>query len=111
MGGWPEFQKYGFTFHTTSDAPLTWDIVKAQLAPQNAGSPCHFTPFTFTWHWVDGGGHMMVATGYRTVNGVNYILVNNPLAVNVGSAQIITYDEYVAGDDHTHWNDYYDVKK
>ena len=30
-GGWPEFDKYGFTFQKTSDAPLSWEGVKSQI--------------------------------------------------------------------------------
>ena len=29
-GGWPEFDKYGFTFQKTSDAPLTWGNLQSQ---------------------------------------------------------------------------------
>lgn len=110
FGGWPQLQKYGVSFKTTSDNALPWNTVKDQLAPKVAAKECASAPFAFTWHWLDGGGHMMVATGYKTVNGQNYLLVNNPLEVDKGSLQIVLYDEYVAGDDHTHWNDYYDIK-
>src|SRR4051812_3146378 len=30
-GGWPEFDKYGFNFNKTSDAPLSWDSLKSQI--------------------------------------------------------------------------------
>lgn len=107
-GGWPEFSKHGISSHITQDAPLSWTAVKAQLAPRDPKNPCSFTPFAFSWHWTNGGGHMMVAIGYRTVNGVNYVIVNDPMAL-YGPA--MTYDEYAgATDDHTHWNDYYDIE-
>jgi Papain-like cysteine protease AvrRpt2 len=103
-GGWPEFNKYGFTSSHTSDMPLTWGQVRSQIY-------CKKKPFAFTWHWTGGGGHMMVARGYMTVEGTNYIYRNNPLPVGVGTADIITYDDYVSATGHTHWDDYYDITK
>ena len=103
-GGWPEFDKYGFTFSTTSDAPLTWAQVQDQIY-------CKGKPFAFSWHWTGGGGHMMVAHGYVTIDGVNYVSVDNPLPVGQGDEYTRTYDDYVSGTDHTHWNDYYDITK
>ena len=62
-GGWPEFDKYGYTARTTNNAPLPWVDVRAQLSPKDPKSPCRFTPFAFSWEWDDepGFGHMMVA--------------------------------------------------
>lgn len=54
---------------------------------------------------------MMVATGYVTIDGVNYVSVNNPWPPNVGDLYTKTYDDYVSGSDHTHWDDYYNVRK
>ena len=104
MGGWPEFDKYGYKFDVTSDAALTWAQVKDQIY-------CQKKPFAFSWHWIGGGGHMMVATGYATIANVHYVCVNNPLPVGQGDQYCHTYDEYVSGSDHTHWNDYYNVAK
>ena len=42
-GGWPEFDKYGYTFSVTADAPLTWDQVKKHIY-------CRKQPFAFSWH-------------------------------------------------------------
>ncbi len=104
VGGWPEFNKYGFTASNTSDAALSWKQITKQIF-------CKKKPFAFTWHWTGDGGHMMVARGYRTVDGVNWIERNNPLPVSVGTTDFITYDNYVSGSDHTHWDDYYDITK
>jgi hypothetical protein len=101
-GGWPEFEKYSFTFKTTSDAPLTWEQITQQIA-------CQKKPFAFSWHWSGSGGHMMVVIGYSTVAGTNYVTVNDPWAPNVGDVSIKTYTAYVSGSGYTHWNDYYDV--
>jgi hypothetical protein len=104
QGGWPEYEKYNFASQTTSDAPLSWDKVKDQIY-------CARKPFAFSWHWPGGGGHMMVAVGYITLNGTNYVVVNDPLPVGAGSQWVNTYDYYVGGPNmgHTHWNDYYDI--
>lgn len=100
-GGWPEPDKYGFTFSTTSDAPLTWEQVQSEIY-------CAGRPFAFSWHWPGGSGHMMVVTGYVTISGTNYVAVNDPWPPNVGEHYIYTYDWYdTAPGHHTHWNDYY----
>ncbi len=53
---------------------------------------------------------MMVAKGYLTLAGVNYVDILNPWAPCQGDEEIITYDRYNADPaDHTHWDDYYDV--
>jgi hypothetical protein len=103
-GGWPEFDKYGFTATLTSDAALSWEDLKKQIY-------CAKKPFAFSWHWNGGGGHMMVVTGYAVINNVNYVSINDPWAPNVGNQRFITYAEYVSGSDHTHWNDYYNITK
>jgi hypothetical protein len=108
-GGWPEFDKYGFTYQRTSDSALTWDQVRAETS-NSAG--CDQRPFAFSWHWPGGGGHMMVAIGYQTVNNVNYVEINDPWAPNVGDHRFITYDFYVASPgDHTHWDDFYKITR
>lgn len=70
-GGWPEYTKYGFTADQTSNAALTWAQVQGQIY-------CANKPFAFSWHWLGGGGHMMVAKGYLTVNNVQYVDINDP---------------------------------
>jgi Papain-like cysteine protease AvrRpt2 len=108
-GGWPEYDKYNFKADVTSDAPLSWDQLTNQIY-------CGKKPFAFSWHWNGGGGHMMVAMGYVTVNGVQYVSVNNPWppsssTMSGGVQEVYTYDKYIGGQaqDHTHWNDYYNI--
>jgi Papain-like cysteine protease AvrRpt2 len=111
LGGWPEFTKYGFTFKRTDSTALGWDELRSQLAP--AGSACKFAPVAFSWRWIGGGGHMMVATGYTTdASGRRYIYINDPWEPNVGATRTILYDVYdeLPGQ-HTHWDDYYDIKR
>jgi hypothetical protein len=94
-GGWPEYGKYGFSATTTADAPLSWEAVRMQIYCRKSG----------------GGGHMMVVIGYVSINGVNYVTINDPWAPNVGDQRTITYDAYVSGSGYSHWNDYYDITK
>jgi hypothetical protein len=106
-GGWPEFDKYGFSFKTTSNAPLSWRDLKSQISNQPY---CKAKPFCFTWRWPGGGGHMMVARGYISLMRMNYVAVLDPWAPCVGDEYIISYDYYCESPGHhTHWNDYYDV--
>lgn len=102
QGGWPEFAKYDFTDDRTSDSYLTWDQLREQIA-------CRKTPVAFSWHWIDGGGHMKVIYGYAVENGVNSLWVNDPWEPHIGAKQIITYEEYIAGSTHTHWDDFYNI--
>ena len=102
-GGWPQPDKYNFSYQTTSDAALSWSQLTDQIY-------CQRKPFAFSWHWPGGGGHMMVVVGYVTLNGTNYVTVNDPWPPNVGNQWINTYDWYVSSPgDHTHWNDYYNI--
>ncbi len=108
QGGWPEFPKYDFSADHTTDAALSWDQVKKQISP--GASPCRGTPFCFTWHWPGGSGHVMVAIGYKTEEGENFVEVNDPGPPNVGDHYWITYDYYVEHPGHhTHWDDYYNI--
>ncbi|MEA2207185.1 MAG: hypothetical protein QOE77_3961 [Blastocatellia bacterium] len=103
-GGWPEFNKYNFTASRTSNTALTWTQLTEQIY-------CKNKPIAFSWHWTGDGGHMMVARGYATIDGTNYVYINDPWAPNVGDQRIITYASYVSGSDHTHWDDFYDITK
>jgi hypothetical protein len=104
QGGWPEFTKYDFNHDRTSDQALTWDQLREQIA-------CRKTPVAFSWHWTDGTGHMKVIYGYDSRVGVNNLLVNDPLPAKpgLGERQTMTYEEYVSGSDHTHWDDFYNI--
>jgi hypothetical protein len=103
--GWPEFDKFGFTFDRTSSTALTWAQLREQIF-------CKRTPVAFSWGWPGGGGHMMVAYGYVTLNNVNYVSVFDPLPVNQGTDTIYTYDFWVASPGHhTHWDDFYNIRR
>lgn len=107
-GGWPEFDKYGFTFQRTSDTALTWAQLRKELAQK---SGCGKTPVAYSWHWTGGGGHMMVANGWVTVGGTDYVAILDPWAPCVGDARIIPYTEYVSGPNHTHWDDFHKIRR
>ena len=105
-GGWPEFAKYDFDSERLFGTHLNWDQLREQIA-------CKKTPVAFSWRWLIGGGHMMVVRGYTTSQGVKTLFINNPwppLPEGAGEQQIISYDEYIAGTDHTHWDDFYNIK-
>lgn len=106
-GGWPEFPKYNFSFKKTTDAALSWDTLRKQISTRPY---CKKRPFCFTWHHSWGGGHMMVAIGYTTVMGTNYVEIFDPWPPCVGDHSFITYGRYVSPPGKTHWDDYYDIR-
>jgi hypothetical protein len=106
-GGWPQFKKYGFN-NLLKHGPLTFEEITQEISPS-----CGNRPFAFSWHWLGSGGHMMVAVGYlhNFVDNSNYVIYDDPWPPNVGTDEVfITYDYFVAGANHTHWDDYYDVE-
>ena len=123
-GGWPDglYASAGLAWDRTTDAALDLGVLKHQVSQQKY---CARKPFAFTWHWNSGGGHMMVARGFQTVvipeqrigdftlpsMTFNMVEVNNPWPPNVGTHEWITYSNYVSGADHTHWNDYYNIRR
>jgi hypothetical protein len=87
---------------------LSWDQVREQIA-------CKDTPFAFTWRWVgdfdEGGGHMMVAVGYKVgPDGQKVVYVNDPLR-EAESPIPVDYDYYVRSSTHEHWDDFYNIRK
>ena len=107
QGGWPEFNKYGFTFKRTSNTALSWDDLTEELSQRPY---CGSTPVAFSWHWLGGGGHMMVVTGFVEVGGVRYVAIHDPWAPCTGDTRIITYSAYVSGSSYTHWDDFYEIR-
>jgi hypothetical protein len=121
--GWPDdlLTAAGLTWTRTTDSALSLAMVKSQISRQ---SSCWARPFAFTWRWTNGGGHMMVARGYRVLElrGVKFgeftlpglkidmVQVNNPLPVDVGTVEWVTYANYVSGAGHTHWHDYHSIR-
>jgi len=107
LGGWPEFDKYGFKFARTNNTPLTWDQIRRELS-ENPG--CGKTPIAFSWHWAGGGGHMMVIVGYSTIGNRRFVHIFDPWTPCQGESRIVPYEDYVSGSDYTHWDDFYRIR-
>jgi hypothetical protein len=107
QGGFPRFCAY--QFHALrKHEPLTWKELKQELSDEPGFKK---TPIAFIWKWLGGGGHVMVARGYREENGVRYVETLDPLSVcKGGDVQTVTYEEFVKGEHHTHWDDFYDIR-
>lgn len=101
VGGWPEFEKYGFSY-STYDGALSWASLVNEIN--------NYRPVAFSWGWTGGGGHMMVARGYTTLSNINYVDVNDPWPPNAGDQYLTTYSNYISGSDHVHWTDYYNIR-
>ncbi|KPK91872.1 MAG: hypothetical protein AMJ94_06250 [Deltaproteobacteria bacterium SM23_61] len=114
-GGWPEFNRYGFQSIHTTNAALSWEDLKKEISNSCF---CGRRPFAFTWRWPGpmGGGHMMVAMGYTTLSLLplkeNFVEIFDPWSPCIGDHRFITYDYYVQSPGHhTHWDDYYKVRR
>lgn len=115
LGGWPQYQDYGFTFKKKSDSPLSFAEIKAQIDANQ--------PIGFAWWWtsppgIPGGGHYMVLTGYKTIAGVPMVKINDPWPNNVDKesnptehTRWLTYDYWCNSAKHTHGPDHYDIIK
>jgi hypothetical protein len=102
--GWPELDYVGVKFNETSTA-LSWKDLKSQIF-------CSKKPMGYAYGQTDVVGHVLVIKGYVTVNGTNYVVLNDPWGPCAGNERLITYDEYKdpAGA-KTHWNTWYNIAK
>lgn len=105
QGGWPELDAWGFSGSETAwGTALTFQQLTTELAANR--------PVLFSWGWTGGGGHLMTARGVMRAQGVQWVHINDPWAPCQGNTRWITYAEWVArAGDHTHWRDYYNLKK
>jgi hypothetical protein len=109
-GGIPEFEEYGFLADSTQNQPLSWEDLKKQI-------DCQKKPFVATWQWIypdgrlQGGGHMMVISGYKRQNNIKYVYILNPDFDDTLHARWKPYSMYVSGLNYVHWNDYYNIRK
>ncbi|MFI5298877.1 MAG: papain-like cysteine protease family protein [Polyangiales bacterium] len=127
VGGWPDFNYYGFNASigtvcnssctksnaagacitdkctATGTAALSFAQLQAELGANH--------PVEYAWKWSGLGGHMMVVTGADTINGVQYVTINDPDPVNVGDQTTMTYAAWVSGAGYQHWRDYYGIAK
>lgn len=54
---------------------------------------------------------MMVAVGYATVAGTNFVTIKDPWAPCEGDVRIVTYTAYVGASGYTHWDDFYEIRR
>jgi hypothetical protein len=107
-GGWPEFDKYGYTFKRTSNTALSWEELKIQIGGSPAGKK---KPVAFSWFWPGGGGHMMVVKGFFIQDNKKYVEILDPWRPCYGTEKVITYEFYKESlGHHTHWHDFYDIE-
>jgi papain like cysteine protease AvrRpt2 len=101
--GWEMLSKNGFSSASTSTA-LSWADLKTQISTQKK-------PVLFAWGWNGGGGHMLVATGWFTLAGQQYVRVNNPWPPTSGTKESYTYAAWVGGPgyDHITWDNWYNI--
>jgi len=101
--GWEMLSKNGFSSSSTGTA-LSWADLKAQISTKKK-------PVLFAWGWNGGGGHMLVATGWFTLAGQNYVRVNNPWPPTSGTKESYTYAAWVGGPgyDHITWDNWYNI--
>ncbi len=103
-GGWPNFAPYGY-LSDQRNAPLSWKQLKREL---DSGRPV-----AFSWAWKKGGGHMMVAVGYKEPN---WVYVNDPFVPDANAAGnesdyvAMTYEKFVSSAKHTHLRDYFNIR-
>ena len=102
MPGWPPFESRKIGFARVPGPLLAREIVD-EIA-------CKKRPFLFAWEYTNGGGHIMAAVGFVTSNGVDYLLVNQPLPQNKGDRAHLLYSEFKTGP-FRHWDDFYVLEK
>ncbi|MEA2895220.1 MAG: hypothetical protein QOJ84_835 [Bradyrhizobium sp.] len=53
---------------------------------------------------------MMVVIGYEIQDQNRFVWIHDPAPVNEGDTHPMTYDYFIQGADHTHWDDFYDIE-
>lgn len=102
--GWVMLTEAGATYNESATA-LSWEQVRSQIF-------CSKKPMGYAYGTEGVVGHVLVIKGYVTMNGTNYLVLNDPWAPCTGQERFLTYDEYVnpAGT-ATHWNTWYNIAK
>lgn len=102
--GWPMLTECGLTYQESGTA-LSWETLRKQIY-------CSKKPMGYAYGTPGVVGHVLVIKGYLTLNGTNYLVLNDPWAPCTGQERIITYEQYAdpAGT-ATHWNTWYNIKK
>ena len=102
--GWLELDYAGVEFEETASA-RSWAKMRSQLY-------CAKKPMGYAYGTPGVVGHVLVIKGYASLNGTNYVVLNDPWNPCSGQQRIITYDEYAdpAGS-ATHWNTWFNIAK
>src|SRR5207244_4367976 len=78
QGGWPPLAQNKFVFMPTQNAALSADQVVEELGSNKR-------PFIFSWFNSDKKtGHLMVAVDYKTVDGKDVVVVDDPITAEFG---------------------------
>ncbi len=102
--GWPELDYSGVKSNESSTA-LSWANLKNQIY-------CSKKPMGFAYGTSGVVGHVVVIIGYQTIDGINYVVLNDPWTRCNGQVRSITYAEYVnPSGSATHWNTWYNIEK
>jgi len=101
QGGWWMLTNIGFT-ETDSASPLSF----AQLTSEAAAN----RPVAYAWYWTGGGGHAMVADGaWVTSSGQQWVTINDPEPVGVGSQYDLLYSNWTGAAGYTFGGDSYNI--
>lgn len=79
------FHSFGTAIETTS-TPASWDTIKDNIDRE--------TPMMMGVYWSQGGGHVMVISGYEESNGQRWVWLNDP-ATDSGAK--VHYDRLARG--------------
>ncbi|HEY0781938.1 MAG TPA: papain-like cysteine protease family protein [Thermoanaerobaculia bacterium] len=101
--GWEMLSTNGFALSSAGSA-IGWNDLKAQISTKKK-------PVLFAWGWNGGGGHMLVADGWFSLAGSQFVRVNNPWPPGSGAKESYTYAAWVGGPgyDHITWANWYDI--
>jgi hypothetical protein len=102
--GWVDLDFAGAKSSESATA-LSWADLKSQIF-------CARKPMGYAYGTVGAVGHVVLIKGYKSVDGTDYVVLNDPWAPCTGQERLITYAEYSdpAGMP-THWNTWYDIAK
>lgn len=102
--GWIMLDAAGFKSDESGTA-LSWENVRKQIY-------CSKKPMAWAYGTSGVVGHVVIIKGYLTLEGTNYVVLNDPWGPCMGQERIITYAEYVdPTGTSTHWTTWYNIAK
>lgn len=102
--GWLELDYTGLKFGE-SETALSWEKLRRQIF-------CAKKPMGYAYGTPGVVGHVLVIKGYVSLNGTNYLVLNDPWSPCAGEERLITYAEYAdPTGTGTHWNTWFDLQK